>query len=127
MVLPREESGRCSEQGSVLAAEVGLGGVWLCALGVVLDEVGPAPELLPGLVGGWKGWSLCFASTVSVEEACAVSVLKVGTAVCGGPEDASARCTCFGQVGTLLGSPISWDTLVPMLLELLSVASWIEH
>lgn len=29
VALMREESGRCSKQGSVLAAEVGLGGVWL--------------------------------------------------------------------------------------------------
>lgn len=51
-----------------------------------------------------------------------MSVVKaVGAAVCGGCEDASAWCACFGQVWTLLGSPISWDTLVPMLLEALGV------
>lgn len=50
----RQERRRCSEQDSVLEAEVGLGGVWFCGPSVVLDEVWPAPELPPGLVGGWR-------------------------------------------------------------------------
>lgn len=52
---------------------------------------------------------------------------EVGAAVCCGCEGASARCACFGQVWTLLGSPDSWGTLVPMLLEVLGVAWWIEY
>lgn len=60
---------------------------------------------------------------MSVEEACAVSVLKeVGVALCGGCEDAYARCACFGQVWTLLESSISWDALVLMFLKVFSVA-----
>lgn len=52
VALMRQEHRRCSEQDSVLEAEVGLGGVWICGPSVVLDEVRPAPELPPGFVGG---------------------------------------------------------------------------
>lgn len=46
---------------------------------------------------------------------------EVGVVPCGGCEDAYARCACFGQVWTLLGSSVSWDALVPMFLKVLSV------
>ena len=57
----------------------------------------------------------------SVEEAAPYMLKELGQ-LSGEREDASAWCACFGQVGTWLESPISWDTLVATLLEVLSVA-----
>lgn len=52
----RQESGMCSEQDSVLEAEVGLGGVWLCGPSAVLMTSGLTLSCRQGLlvVGGLR-------------------------------------------------------------------------
>lgn len=65
-----------------------------------------------GSLADGRAEACVFSSTVSVKEACAVSVPKeVRAAVCGGRKDASAWCACFGQVGT------RWEGLCAVMLQ----------
>lgn len=56
----RQKSGRCSEQDSVLKAEVGLDGVWLCGPSAVLMKSGLPLSFRQGLlVAGGLRFVLC--------------------------------------------------------------------
>lgn len=87
----------------------------------MIDEVSLVPEILLVLAGCWNCWKFVFCKQ------CQCGLISSSVRICAegdwrscqcGCEDASAWCTCFGQVGDVAGmSLISGGTLVPTLLR----------